>query len=172
MQLLRVRNVKLFFTYFNPKNVPPPIALRYLSVSQFNPILPKIKHMYATREKGNLWWSVGHGNLTNHKRVIRSWCARRLRHAFRQALKQRGFDKDGKLLMFDVEGNVTEKKKGLVGTLDIRMNVELLTAKYADIVQQAGLLVDHLRYQQLRPAKKRTKQPSAKGSRTPKVEAT
>ena len=150
MHYLKVPRVTLFYMHHHPKNVLPPVAARYIGIINYHPIVPKLQHVYRNREKGTLWWSVSPAKMTGHKKVIRSWCSRRIRHAFCDALRERGFDRDGRVVVLDESGVVVGKEKGLQGTLDIRMNADLLEATYADIAEQAGFLVDHLRKMSLR----------------------
>ena len=154
MHLLKVPRVTLFYMHHHPKNVLPPVASRYIDMMSYHPAVPKIEHIYKHREKGTLWWNISPAKMVGHKKVIRSWCSRRVRHAFRDALRERGFDRDGKVNVLNESGDVVGKEKGLQGTLDIRMNATLFEAKYADIEEQAGLLVDHLRDMAARQAKK------------------
>jgi hypothetical protein len=90
----------LFTIRYNPRNVPPPVALRYLS-KPLNPIHPKIAHMYETRDPTTLWWSIAQADVLDEKRVVRSWCSRRVRTAFRESLKKRGLDENGKKIVLD-----------------------------------------------------------------------
>ena len=53
------------------------------------------KHRYDNRPTDCLWWSVS-ANPLGGKKVIRSWTARRVRQAIIEALKARGFDRDGR----------------------------------------------------------------------------
>jgi hypothetical protein len=133
------------------ENAIQPIAARCLNAGRPHPLEPRIKYLYETRERGILWWSVTHSEVYHLKRVVRSWCARRLRNAFRDALRDRGFDEDGRLLVLDSNGNIIDKKNRLKGTLELRMRNRLVEAKYVDVVEQAGRIVDELRYQHLRP---------------------
>jgi hypothetical protein len=133
------------------ENAIQPIAARCLNAGRSHPLEPRIKYLYETRERGILWWSVAHSEVYHLKRVVRSWCARRLRNAFREALRDRGFDEDGRLLVLDSSGNIIDRKKRLKGTLELRMRNPLVDAKYVDVVEQAGRIVDELRYQHLRP---------------------
>lgn len=50
------------------------------------------------RKKEGIWWHVTTTNDLSKSSVIRSWCRRRLRNAFTDALKTRGFDRFGRLV--------------------------------------------------------------------------
>ncbi|KAF9884772.1 hypothetical protein FE257_001262 [Aspergillus nanangensis] len=96
-------STKQFTLRYVPKHVIPPVAARYLG-SPVHPIRPKIFHMYATRDRNTLWWRVSVKPIQGFRRVVRSWCARRARLAFRQALKDRGFDAEGRRMRSESSG--------------------------------------------------------------------
>lgn len=101
---------KQFTARFTPKSTVSYIAHRYISAFA-SPVRPKIQHLCDSRDRNTLWWRVSVGDINGQKRVVRSWCARRLRSAFIQELAARGFDKDGRRLNSDVDcgfpGNMT-----------------------------------------------------------------
>lgn len=101
----------IFRMRYNPRNVPEPISQRLLG--QFrNPIYPKIKHMTETRDKDCLWWSVGVLTMLDERRVVRSWCARRLRVAFRESLRRNGLDENGRRIREDATSTNTSTSSG------------------------------------------------------------
>lgn len=140
------QDVTTFHARFNPLNTMPSIASRYAKMA-LHPLRPKIMHMYTTREKGILWWSVLHGELTPEKRIVRSVLARKMRRSFEEALKRKGFDKDGRSLEFDGK-KVDDKEKapagakGLVGTLEIVLQKPILEVDQHEVERQSGLLID------------------------------
>lgn len=87
------------------------------------------------RDKNTLWWNVYTPNNIAQKRVVRSWCNRRLRNAFKEALAARGFDKEGRSIEWPGIQN-------LRGSVDMQSSKELITAKYDDLKHQAGLSVE------------------------------
>lgn len=88
-----------------------------------------------------------HGELTPEKRIVRSVLARKMRRSFEEALKRKGFDKDGRPLEFDGK-KVDDKEKapagakGLVGTLEIVLQKPILEVDQHEVERQSGLLID------------------------------
>ncbi|KAI5300189.1 c-5 sterol desaturase, partial [Ascosphaera pollenicola] len=113
---------------------------------------PKIKHAYATREKGVLWWSVLHGQLTSEKRRTRSVFARKSRQAVLDALEERGLDAQGRKKIVEEpvkqgEKDTREKPSapsGIVGTLELYLQQPILEASQEEIKQQAGSIIDYI----------------------------
>lgn len=145
--LKKVGKVKLrtCILHHNPDNCLTTQAARYFLPTSHPPLAPKIRHLYERREHGTLWWSVTTGTLNSAwKKTVRSWCARRTRQAFRQALRERGFDLDGKKLIVDSEGCIIDRRNTLRGTVEVRMGRELLLARYTQIMQDTRTCVDYL----------------------------
>ncbi len=65
---------------------------------------------------------------------MRRWSARRLRNAILEALKDRGFDEEGKRL---IGGNLT-------GTLEVLALQGIVEAKFEAVKKEAGSVVDHV----------------------------
>ncbi|EAS29929.3 uncharacterized protein CIMG_08675 [Coccidioides immitis RS] len=168
---LRIKGVSLFHIFYSPENLIPYIAARYLNDFD-HPIRPKVVHMYQTRERGILWWTVVDGYLVSSlKPVVRSWCARRVRTAFEAVLKERGYNTEGKKLIRDSQGHVTGAEKALKGTMEIRMVEPVMKAGYEKIVEQARLLVDHLENKQVWEGKRNQQQAQTRQTRGPEQKA-
>ena len=127
----------LAFAY-NPRNVPTAIAQRYLR-HPLNPIYPKIMHMYAIRDRNTLWWQVTVVDALSHKKVVRSRSMRQTRAAFREALRERGFDADGRRIVSD---SCTEE--GLRGSLLILILQPGLRADFEAIKKDVDKLLEFL----------------------------
>jgi hypothetical protein len=119
-----------------PKNNMPPVASRYLNAPS-HPIRPKIVHLCGHRDRNTLWWRVSVTQLQQHKRVIRSWCARRVRVAIERALKQHGLDKSGKPLVSESPLH----KTNVTGTLDILVQLPCVTQKMDSLQEDANNLI-------------------------------
>ena len=143
-QFLTLKGVKLFRVRFSPENNPSFVANRYLNVLELHPLRPKIAYMLARRERNILWRSLLPGTMTGGKRVLRSWCARRVQIAFREALRQHGFDNEGRRLVLDPQGTLLRKEAGLQGSLDIRLDRSLIQEKSDEILRQAGCVIKAL----------------------------
>ncbi len=64
------------------------------------------------------------------KRCVRNWCCRRIRVAFRDALRERGYDSEGRPAH---SGDGRQNFQVLRGYLRIQPKIKTITAKYVDI---------------------------------------
>ncbi|KAF2257276.1 hypothetical protein BU26DRAFT_513978 [Trematosphaeria pertusa] len=123
-----------------------------LSDSQ-HPLYELRKREYEKRKNEGLWWHVTTFLDLSKSGVVRSWCRRRLRNAFTEELKARGFNEHGKLVkkealkgLQDRLGELPKNEEGLSLKGSVRLQVlpALISAKYADVRQETGKLVDIL----------------------------
>ncbi|KAJ5542657.1 hypothetical protein N7461_008660 [Penicillium sp. DV-2018c] len=128
-----------FMARYWPKCNTPPVAGRYLKTPS-HPIRPKILHLCEHRDPNTLWWRVSTSKITTNKRVVRSWCARRVRLAFELALKEHGLDKLGKPLVSESPS----QKDILKGTLEIYINPPCVTEDFESIQKGAKMVVSEL----------------------------
>ncbi|GAE00229.1 conserved hypothetical protein [Paecilomyces variotii No. 5] len=137
-----VQTTKQFHLRWSQKTVVPPVAARYLG-AQSHPIRPKIAHMYANRDPDTLWWRVQTNSL-DHKRVVRSWCARRVRNAFRKALRDRGYDGEGRRISqsTDAVEPSSQPEPGLKGSVEIVVRPESIKEKFTEVLKESSSLVD------------------------------
>lgn len=91
----------------------------------------------AQRDKNTLWWNVTANHLSE-KKVIRSWCCRRVRGAIVEALQAKGYDREGRVLPN------TGARPPLTGSLQLMGTETLITMKFSELQKQAALLVDAL----------------------------
>ncbi|KAE8150029.1 hypothetical protein BDV25DRAFT_155188 [Aspergillus avenaceus] len=157
-------STKQFSLRYNPKNVISPIAFRYIRMPA-NPIRPKIMDMYANRDRDCLWWRVSIQQLQQNKKVVRSWCARRVRLAFTNALKDRGYDNEGRRLTSELEEQEVSQDSShsnMTGYLEIVVHTPCITEKYssvqADMQSVIGALIEKA------TEKKKEKSPKTRGS--------
>ncbi|KAJ6151276.1 hypothetical protein N7470_007870 [Penicillium chermesinum] len=146
---------------YTPKNVIPPVAARYMS-APFHPIRPKITHMYQTRDKNTLWWRTSVTSLHSEKKVVRSWCARRARSAFRHALAKQGFDEFGRPLP---DSNQQEIFKG---SMEVIVRMPLRDMPLANLLEEAEALLENimeLRERAKAPAQAPARPPSRNSSK-------
>ncbi|KAJ5092558.1 hypothetical protein NUU61_007428 [Penicillium alfredii] len=131
----------LLLRYWN-RPIMPPVASRYLG-SPLHPIRPKISHIYASRDRDTLWWRVSIAPLQSLKRVVRSWCGRRVRLAFRQALHQQGFDELGRAIPSEFS-----PKEDLTGSLEITIRTPCVQASFETVQKDANHLLENILAQQ------------------------
>lgn len=120
------------------KHKTPPIAGRYANFA-IHPIRPKILHMIAHRDPDALWWNVSTNNLQSYKRVVRSWCARRVRFAFKEALKEQGLDILGKRI-----SESSSCPTNLTGNMEVFLEEACITQSFADIQNDANDIISQL----------------------------
>lgn len=139
-----IRSTSQFLLRYSPRHLIPPVAMRYMA-AKYHPIRPKILHMYANRDKSTLWWRVSIHHLPL-KRVVRSWCARRVRRAFREALGERGYDHEGRRIQQDNQNPQLESSAevGLNGTAEIMVHQQSIKQDYASVREECLILVDTL----------------------------
>lgn len=138
----------LLFRYTS-EPVIPPVAQRYLG-SPVHPIRPKIAYMYEHRDPTILWWRVSVSHLNQFKRTIRSWCARRARIAFQQALRRQGYDKLGRPL----SPPSLMEKQALLGSFDITVRPSCVHQSFETVQKDADFLIQGILKQRERRAER------------------
>ncbi|KAF2190484.1 hypothetical protein K469DRAFT_721347 [Zopfia rhizophila CBS 207.26] len=122
-------------------------------VDRQHPLHSAHQRRQAERERLGLWWHVTVGANSSKTKVVRSWLRRRLRNAFIEELKKRGFDQDGRVTNKREErgrrGMLEELPKlgetgSLKGSLRLHANNALVSAKYEDVRQETAKVVDAL----------------------------
>jgi hypothetical protein len=127
-----------FLVRYWARHTVPPIASRYIG-TPFHPIRPKILHMCAHRSKDTLWWRVSVGQLNSKKRVVRSWCARRVRAAFEEAFRQQGLNTLGQRLSDSSLG-----KSNLTGSMEVYISSQCISLSFEEIQKEANQLISEL----------------------------
>jgi hypothetical protein len=110
------------------------------------------RRQLAARKHEGLWWHVTTGLDLSKSGVVRSWCRKRLRNAFTEGLKERGFDEFGRL----VNVAILRKHKGferiserdgdlsLTGSVRLHISPALVTTKYADVRKETDTMISIL----------------------------
>ncbi|KAJ5742739.1 uncharacterized protein N7511_011140 [Penicillium nucicola] len=148
-----------------PKNVQPPVASRYLRAPS-HPIRPKIVHICGHRDRNTLWWRVSVTQIQQHKRVVRSWCARRVRLAIELALKQHGLDTFGKPL----DSASALGKSGVTGSLEVLVQPPCLAQKMGSLQEDVNNLISSfLKHEAAVPEQKAKSNSKSKAERRPSL---
>lgn len=108
---------------------PTPPAIEYPTHALF----PMFAKRWQTRQEP-FWWNVIARKDIENKRTVRSWVARRLRHAFVESLKKKGYKPDG----HRIDGNGVP----LIGTAQLFPHHSILRKKFVDLVYQTDLTVE------------------------------
>ncbi|BDD61548.1 hypothetical protein MAP00_006589 [Monascus purpureus] len=135
-----------FILRYNSKTVISPVAMRYLA-QPTHALRPKIAHMYATRDRNTLWWRVSMTELLRFKRVVRSWITRRTRATISEALKERGFDREGRRIVRTgqpSEAGADANTRGLTGTLEVVIRPQCITEDSSTVQKEVSTLLDDL----------------------------
>ena len=139
-----------------PKHEPPGQA-RFVLEDQNDPRHYLMCNKYRYLEQPNLnheqlgYWMIFIDSMLSRKKTVRSWARRRLQQAVCEQLRERGFDEKG-LPLKGPQQLSTERSKQkhahgfrkLVGMTEIFVSDPCVTAKYEDIKEQAGSLVDKI----------------------------
>jgi hypothetical protein len=72
-------------------------------------------------KKEGLWWHATNGTDLSKKSTVRTWARRRLRQAFVEELKAKGYDKTGKL----VEANAMQERRDVMNVVRLGRSVDL-----------------------------------------------
>ncbi|OJJ43092.1 hypothetical protein ASPZODRAFT_136636 [Penicilliopsis zonata CBS 506.65] len=150
----RVMTTRIFTLLYSPEPIIPAVAQRYLT-SRYNPLRPKLQHLYDNRDPNTLWWRLATRPILDRKRVVRSWCSRRIRIAFIRALKNQGYDRDGrKIADFPQKGD-PRGKPGIVGSATLLVFPEIQKESMAHVQQDvsravAAMIKAAKKYDQLR----------------------
>ena len=137
MRVISTTNTMLL--RYNSKPIIPPVSNRYLG-DPTHTIRPKIAHMYATRDTNTLWWRVAISQLQMFKRVVRSWCSRRARIAFQEALKHQGYDKLGRPL----PSAASNRLEGLTGSIELVVRPTIRDQSFQTVQRDADHLLESL----------------------------
>ncbi|KAL3473473.1 hypothetical protein BJX99DRAFT_233523 [Aspergillus californicus] len=148
--LAKTKDLVLRFSW---KPVNPPFAARTLT-QRFNPIRPKVLHLLENRDPNTLWWRVSIAPCINEKPVVQSWLGRRVRMAFKQELKTRGFDAEGRKLNLD-SAAAGGLDKNMTGTAWIIINPTCIHKEYSRVQLDMKTLMDALIQEQKAPKPER-----------------
>jgi hypothetical protein len=103
------------------------------------PLHPLKQHLlkrYAVREEVPLWWSCVTTREVGHTdRVVRSWLARRTRNAFKESLRKKGYDTNGRPLL--ESGN----EANIFGTANLSVKREAMKLSFVELVKQTDVAV-------------------------------
>ncbi|RMJ22382.1 hypothetical protein PHISP_06746 [Aspergillus sp. HF37] len=131
-----------FVLRYVPMFSVPPTGKRYMGVP-LHPLWHKITHNYETCDNSLLLWYVNGLKAGSFKHAPRSWCTRRTRAAFQNALKERGFDRMGRRIPNTQE---TRQKGDLRGTVTITMNEQCMGQDFGTVQKDVSGLLDSLLY--------------------------
>ena len=160
---LSIRSLNVCRLCVSPQHKVSHIAHHILSDRSHVLYLPTRKRFqaildgrYDQRQEG--LWLEFIGNSLQKKRVVRSWATRRIHQAVTEALRMRGFDRNGrKLVDSDASKLKTSESNGspvnlttkhapeaLVGTVEVHILPNIVRTSYTEVQRQAGVMVDKI----------------------------
>lgn len=122
---------------YSRQHRPPAYAADILE-HPYKTLHQQSKQKYQARSKDALWWSVSSNTLGKRTNsTVRHWSSRRLRVAFREALKLNGYDAEGKAI-----AGLCKAKVNLIGTLEILGQSALITAPFSQVKEETKWVLD------------------------------
>ncbi|KAK0112874.1 hypothetical protein ONS95_014596 [Cadophora gregata] len=112
-------------------------ALRWRDTHPNNFPLRKLFEQRWDERMDPFWWSAIAYKSLESKRVVRSYAARKLRIAFTESLKKKGFAPDGNTLMGGEAGPLT-------GTAQLTPNETILKTRLSDLVIQTDAALEEV----------------------------
>jgi hypothetical protein len=117
-----------------------------------HPLHESQKRRQEARKKEGLWWYATTGVDLNKSSCVRSWARRRLRFALLDALKQRGFDQNGKFVNLEAIKDRMDlmhvlrqgKTLDLMGSLRAHVQPPLISAKYTQVCAEMGHVIESM----------------------------
>lgn len=94
---------------------------RIIATSPSHPLYITQSRRQKELKKEGLWWHATNGTLLSKKSTVRTWARRRLRQAFVEELKAKGYDKTGKL----VEATAMQERRDMMNVVGLGRSVDL-----------------------------------------------
>ncbi|KAH7418011.1 hypothetical protein BKA64DRAFT_653336 [Cadophora sp. MPI-SDFR-AT-0126] len=110
-------------------------AMRWLETLPSNFPLRKVFEQRWEERTDPFWWSAIAYKHLESKRVVRSYAARKLRMAFTESLKRKGFAPDGNTLAGGEAGPLT-------GTAQLTPNEHILKTELSDLIAQTDAALE------------------------------
>jgi hypothetical protein len=104
-----------------------------------NPKTAQVRQRWENRDRNSLWWFVFCSNEHYPKAVFRVHQKRRLRQAFKNALKEKGWDEEGRPIT-----SAAKLERTIKGSVHLAVNPGLSTVKFDDLQNQCSALIDLL----------------------------
>ncbi|KAF2872983.1 hypothetical protein BDV95DRAFT_472030, partial [Massariosphaeria phaeospora] len=118
-----------------------------------HPLHEARRRAHKHRKEEGLWWHITTAATLSKSSVVRSWVRRRLRNAFTEELKARGIREDGRILHKDMLRTSLRglrmvldsgKDLSLEGGLRLHARPEVIAAKFVEVRNETGFVIDAL----------------------------
>lgn len=124
---------------------------RIIASNPSHPLYITQRRRQQGQRKEGLWWHATNGTDISKKSTVRTWARRRLRQAFVEELKVKGYDETGKLVdataleRRDVINVIkTGRSVDLIGSLRMHGVAPLVPAKFETVKEEMRGVVDAL----------------------------
>jgi hypothetical protein len=139
MKLLRIQGVNCFQVFWSPYHAYSMNATRALESS--HPQYEQAKRRWETRTDPFWWNCLISSKAGGNKRVVRNWLARRGRVTITEALKRKGYAKNGARL---AKESKVSNAKDLVGSANLLVGKQMLHTSFKDLQHQADLIIEEV----------------------------
>ena len=150
LQLIAKQQPKTFKVNYAP--VYKTFTIQHVATDPSHPLHQTQKRRQAERKKEGLWWHATTRVDLSKSSCVRAWARRRLRNAFKDELRQRGYDETGTLVdLKAIQGradlvNVLHQGQSLNLTGSLRLHIQppLISASYLDVRAETGHIIEIL----------------------------
>ncbi|KAH6618591.1 hypothetical protein C7974DRAFT_33030 [Boeremia exigua] len=114
---------KLHLTTFKVSYSPAytNFILNHIAINPSHPLYISQARRQGEHKKEGLWWHATNGTDISKSGCVRTWARRRLRRAFVEALKARGYDETGKL----VDATAMQHRRDVMNVVRLGRSVDL-----------------------------------------------
>jgi hypothetical protein len=140
---ISLRKATYFYCNYWRDYIAGTFAFYIVSNSVPRPLVNAVQHRWNTRERKGLWWLVVCKNDVYPKATLRQHQKRRLRNAFRDALKENGWDNNGIPLV-----SAHQPTKPLSGSVQLVVRPGMAQIPFVDLQKQCSATVQDLLQQQ------------------------
>jgi len=176
-------NTRILRSFFSPLHNPDIVYLPWVRNDPNHLLADSVNSAIKARPRDTLWWCVITPVGISTRKTVRNWLERRVRVAWGDAMRWRGFDTEGRWLGAEaakVDPGAAEwlcnvakplrnqKETNLVGTLRLSLTDQALTASIADVRRDVVMILDGLI---LRQANTHDTLQREKSQRSPKRES-
>jgi len=142
---LAIRGVDALAIKWSRKHTYSINSFRWLE-KRHDPHYDKLSRRWAERDEPLWWYCLTTIRVGGPKRVVRSWLNNRVKVAFKQALEERGYSKNGSRLheLGGIQRPSGEPSGDLVGSVQFIVQSRLLRTPWPDLKKQASLIVMEL----------------------------
>jgi hypothetical protein len=148
-------------TYFNVSHSPDykTFILQHVLADRTHPLHETQRRRQCQRKREGLWWHVTTSVDLSKSSCVRAWARRRLRNAFVEELKLRGYDDAGKPLPVEETTKTTKPTKTatalpptttvpakpeLTGSMRLHIQAPLIPAKFPAVRAEVSAVIDQL----------------------------